>query len=215
MDLKRIIYLAFLVCLVGHVHAQIAFDTYDINQSIGKARIQIETGNYQYHKPESENYYKFGYGIGGESLIPWKDRSKFSLGFGVLYNGVYEEMKTYSVENASYYYRSTTLTGRLVANTAAMYKYNLARQVQVGVGFQVNIVLNEFKDQIILGESISAIPDISFQRTEMSLLASIGYVVDPNWMVNLVGQYAVSPLTQGENPSYMRGIRLQLSRRIR
>ena len=82
------------------------------------------------------------------------------------------------------------MTGLLVANTAAMFKYNLAQQVQVGVGFQVNIVLNGFKDQYILGESISAIPDISFQRTEMSLVASVGYVVDPNWMVNLVGQYA-------------------------
>lgn len=214
MVVKRIIYCVLFVCFGHSVHGQVR-DKFDLNQSIGKTRVQLETGNYFYKNTEKRNYNKFGFGAGIETLLAINERSHLSLAPALIYNGVNETLKTYSVENSSYYYRSTTLTGRLMASTALYYKHNLGRQLQVGIGFQPNICLHEFKDQYILGESISAIPDISFRRTEISFLASVGYVIDPYWMVNIVGQYAVNPVAQVENSSFANGIRMQLSRKLR
>ena len=214
MFIKQII-TAILLCKFACLAQGQIHDNYDLNKSVGKLRTHLETGNYLYRNAEKNNYYKFGYGFGAESLFPQNEVSNFSVAFGLLYNGVHEERKTYSVENASYYYRSTTLTGRFVGNTSLFYKRNLGKQFQAGFGFQVNVVLKEFKDQYILGESISPIPDISFQRTEFSFLTSVGYVIDSNWMVNFIGQFAVDPVTQSENSTYVRAFRMQLSRRIK
>ena len=113
----------------------------------------------------------YGFGLGGEFHFLTKTKSRLSLASSLLFNQASEELKTYSVENNSFYYRSTTLTGRLLFATALYYKHNLGKQVQVGVGFQPQFVLHEFKDFYIYGESVSPIPDVKFRKSEVALLA--------------------------------------------
>lgn len=196
-------------------NAQNHKDVYDIAQSIGNTRVHLETGGVFYKNITTGNYNKFGFGVGAEGLWQQDKFGYLSLGLNVAFRGAHEERKTYSVENAQYYYRSTTLTGRLLASPVLGYKRNMGRQIQIGVGLQPSIVLASFKDYYTLGLSASPIPDVTFQRTELAVVSSISYVIDPNWMVNIIGQYTFSPLTQGENPSYARGLSMQLSRKIR
>ena len=187
---------------------------YHVTDHIGKLRVHLETSVISYRSAESTNYLGFGFGTGAE--LYWYENGSSRLSFAptLHYNQASEELKTYSVENNAYYYRSTTLTGRLLFAPAIHVKRNLGKQLQIGIGFQPQFVLHTFKDYYIYGTSVSAIPDVEFRKTEVSLLASINYMISPRYTVNLIGQFGASPVLQNSRNVFADGVRMQISRRI-
>ncbi len=213
MFIKQIIQITLVVLCATNTFGQ-APSVYHISENIGKARVHFETSALRYRGPSKNGYSGYGFGLGGEYHFMKKNKSRLSLAPSLLFNKASEELKTYSVENNSFYYRSTTLTGRLLFATALFYKQNLGKQVQLGVGFQPQFVLHDFKDFYIYGESASPIPDVKFRKSEVALLGSLTYVISPLYTVNFIAQVGVSPVTHGTNKTYVDGFRMQLSRRV-
>ena len=206
------------LCIVGVIAFLNAFgqdlSVYRVTEHIGKARLHIETSAIRYRNATPSNYVGFGFGVGGEFYFLERKKSMFSLAPTFHYNQASEEQKTYSVENNSYYYRSTTLTGRMLFAPAFYYKRNIGKQIQLGLGFQPQFVIGTLKDFYTYGESVSAIPDVEFRKTEVAILASLTYVISPLYSVNLVGQFGSSPVTQSIESVYADGLRMQISKRI-
>lgn len=211
MHLKQIA-IGIVLLLPMQVLAQIGYNKFDpINP--GKNLIRIETSGIFYHNPNGGTYSKFGAGIGTEHYFMSREKDFISFAPTLVYNGAGEEAKTYSVENGTtYYYRSTTLTGRLLAGTGLYYKRRIGSRLIAGVGFQYQFQIGQIKDQYTYGVSNSSIPDIEFRKSESSVLASLTYPVDHNHLVNLVAQFGVSPITQGVSQPYATGIRLQIAK---
>ena len=213
MFIKQIVP-TFLMTLLALSAMSQTPSVYHISENIRKARVHFETSALRYRGASKNGNSGYGFGLGGEFHFLTKTKSRLSLASSLLFNQASEELKTYSVENNSFYYRSTTLTGRLLFATALYYKHNLGKQVQVGVGFQPQFVLHEFKDFYIYGESVSPIPDVKFRKSEVALLASLTYVISPLYTVNFIAQVGGSPVTHATEKTCVDGLRMQISRRI-
>jgi len=213
MHLKQVIIWFLLIAPLG-VNAQIPI-LFSITQPLnpGKNLVHIETSSIFYHNPSATSYTRFGAGIGSEHYVLSRTKDFLSFAPTLVYNGAGEESKTYSVENGNtYYYRSTTLTGRLLIGTGLYYKRRIGNKLIAGIGFQYQLLIAQIKDQYIYGQSNSSIPDIQFRKSESSILTSLTYSVDSHHVVNVVGQFGVSPITQGLNQPYANGVRLQIAR---
>ncbi|MFT5511756.1 MAG: hypothetical protein ACI8SE_000149 [Bacteroidia bacterium] len=214
MFIKQVIGSTMLLLTLLPVYSQV-ITPHDISSNIGKARLHIETSALRYKQKSTLNNSGFGFGVGGEMYF-WGQRkgTRFSFAPTVLFQQTNEELKTYSVENASYYYRSTTLTGRFLLACPLSYKFDIGKQLQLGLGFQPQFLLASRKDNYTAGTSISAIPDIEFRKTDVSFLGTLTYLIGPKYAVNFIAQIGASPITLGEEQPYANAFRMQLSRRI-
>lgn len=214
MFIKQIIGFVSLVLTVLPSYSQVA-TAHNISNHIGKARLHIETSAIQYASKDKLNNSGFGFGLGGE-LFFWgqRERARFSFAPTIQFHQTNEEQKTYSVENATYYYRSTTLTGRVVMACPLSYKFDVGKQLQLGLGFQPQFLVASRKDNYTSGSSISSIPDIAFRKTDVSFIGSFTYLINPRYAVNFIAQIGASPIVQGVDQPYANAFRMQLSRRI-
>jgi hypothetical protein len=212
---KRLITVLIMVLASSLGRAQVTSDLFIANRTTVKsARLHIETSALTYRNSLTQNNNAFGFGLGGELTVLQSEYSFLSLATTLMYAGANEELKTYSIENSEYYYRSTTLTGRLLISPALCYKVNWGKQLQLGIGFQPQILIKKFSNNYTLGTSNTTIPDIAFRKTEMTILTSLGYQIDDVYMVNLIGQFGVSPVTQGIEQPHVHAVRMQISKRI-
>jgi hypothetical protein len=214
MVVKRIVTIIYLglSSMIGMAQNN---EVHDIRQGVGKLRLNLESGAIIHHEKGKLNYTSFGYGVGCEILSNVRQYHYWSVSPSLLYNGSNEELKTYSIEHNSYYYRSTILKGRLLVGTPLYYKRSFGRQVIIGVGFQPQFVLWQNKTHHILGESASPIPDLEFRKADVSLLFALSYSIDPHYMFNIISQFGVSPLLQRVEQTRVTALRFQVSRRLK
>ncbi|MFT5723776.1 MAG: hypothetical protein ACI9JN_000893 [Bacteroidia bacterium] len=211
---QRLTYLLLFGLISQYVSAQ-DIEVHDLRKTMGTARLNIETSAVFHQKKEASNYAAFGGGFGIELLTKQKESSHCSWAPMILFNGANEELKTYSVENSSYYYRSTTLTGRLLFTTGFYYKRNIGKQLVFGIGFEPQFVLAHFQNQYTLGESAGPIPDINFRIVDVPLLASVTYSIDAHYSLNMIAQFGFTPIIQGAEQPKVNALRFQLSRRLK
>ncbi len=213
MVIKQIVLLIASVCFSTMLYSQETIP-YPLENSVGTVRLNIETSLINYRQKDASNYTKMGFGLGADIILFNQNKSFISLSPSFLFNGTEEERKTYSVENSNYYYRSTTLTGRILGATALNYSRQINSQIAIGLGFQPQFVLRKFQNQYRYGESAITIPDVEFRKTESTILFSMIYQIDYTWNIKLIGQMGVSPVTQDDNSPYSNAVRFQLSRKI-
>ncbi|MBO6517835.1 MAG: outer membrane beta-barrel protein [Bacteroidia bacterium] len=215
MDIRKIGWCVILVLVAGPMYAQkpsYSGHTEYFRNDDSPIKLNFETASIFYNNTESGTRGKFGFGLGGEFYFHDGGISILSVAPMVSYWGAEEERKTYRVDNGSYYYRSTTLTGKLTLNIALMYKRRIHPNWQVGFGYQPQIMLASFRDQVTHGETNSEIPDIQFSKTGSSVVGMVGYRIDRRYRVNLFGQYGIGAVIQGAKEPRGSAIRLQISR---